>query len=586
MHVAPMYYLGLILACAERPAFGAKNTNKAEEDMNIRQKLILLLVSSVIALLAVGGFGLRGILVEQSAIEDIGGNRMPSVIALLKIQEALTNISRSTYINLGISAGMPAEKKRSEIELSTQRKKNGRQVVESSVKQYEALPSDADEQRLWGQTKKELDGWLALEDKILAAEEKAIKSMTDEAFHALSVETREIIGQRRAMTAALTGNLQKVIDFNVSAGEKSYRQANEAAASAKWAEIVVFVLAVIGIVGMGFSILLAIMRPIRIAQDTVLQIAETNDLRKRVEYSGSDEIGHMVGALNQMLEKVRASMHHIQNNMSEVKDAVSSLNNASSEVASSSAAQSSAAASMAANIEELTVSINTVSDSAGDARRLATESADISEEGGQIIQRTVDEMGTISSMVTRASEVIESLGRDAEKISAVVQVIKDVADQTNLLALNAAIEAARAGEQGRGFAVVADEVRKLAERTTQSTLDIGTMVNAIQASAGQAVSEMQVVVEQVAQGQTLANDAGSRMNNIRQSAQRVTAAIVDISSALKEQSMASHDIARHVESIAQMTDENHAAAENTAESAQRLDALSHEVAGVIGSFRV
>jgi methyl-accepting chemotaxis protein len=554
--------------------------------MNIRQKLILLLVSSVIALLVVGGVGLRGIQVEQTAIENIGANRMPSVIALLRIQEALTNISRSTYINLAISAGTPVDKKRSEIELSTQRKKTGRQALENSVKQYEALPSDSEEQKLWGDTKKELQRWLELEEKILAAEDKAIKAMSDEAFHVLATETREIIAQRRAVTGSLTGNLQKVIDFNVSEGEKSYRLADEAASSAKMAEIVIFVLAVVGIAGMGFSILKAIMRPIGIAQDTVLQIAETNDLRKRVDYVGSDEIGNMVGALNQMLEKVRASMHRIQDNMGEVKEAVSSLNNASSEVASSSAAQSSAAASMAANIEELTVSINTVSDSAGDARRLATESADISEEGGQIIQRTVDEMGTISAMVTRASEVIESLGKDAEKISAVVQVIKDVADQTNLLALNAAIEAARAGEQGRGFAVVADEVRKLAERTTQSTLDIGTMVNTIQLSAGKAVSEMQVVVEQVAQGQALANDAGSRMNNIRQSAQRVTAAIVDISSALKEQSIASHDIARHVESIAQMTDENHAAAENTAESAQRLDALSRDVAQVIASFRV
>lgn len=554
--------------------------------MNIRQKLIFLLVSSVIALLAVGGFGLRGILVEQTAIENIGANRMPSVIALLKVQEALTNISRSTYMNLAISTGTPVDKKRSEIELSTQRKKAGRQTLENSVKQYEALPSDGDEQKLWSDTKKELQRWLELEEKILAAEDKAIKAMTDEGFHALAIETREVIAQRRSVTASLNGNLQKVIDLNIAEGEKSFRSANEAATSAKWAEIIVFVLAVIGIAAMGLSILKAIMRPIGIAQDTVLQIAETNDLRKRVDYVGSDEIGRMVGALNQMLEKVRASMHSIQGSMSEVQGAVSSLSNASSEVAASSAGQSSAAASMAANIEELTVSINTVSDSAGDARRLATESADISEEGGQIIQRTVDEMGTISAMVTRASEVIESLGKDAEKISAVVQVIKDVADQTNLLALNAAIEAARAGEQGRGFAVVADEVRKLAERTTQSTLDIGTMVNTIQASAGKAVSEMQVVVEQVAQGQALANDAGSRMNNIRQSAQRVTAAIVDISSALKEQSIASHDIARHVESIAQMTDENHAAAENTAESAQRLDALSRDVAQVIASFRV
>ncbi len=554
--------------------------------MNIRNKLLLLLASSVLALLMVGGLGVRGITQEQSAIEDIGGNRMPSVIALLQIQEAFTNMSRSTYMNLALASNLPIDSKRADFEVSTSRKKAAHEEIERAVQKYEGLPSDGEEQQIWKETKLNLEKWKVLEARIGQAEEKARKAMSDEGFQALSIETRAIFLERRPANKALLEGLQKLLELNMREGDKAYATAKDAAAAAKLHSTIVFFVATLAILVLGISIMRSVMRPIEIAQNTVLEIAKTNDLRLRVDYSVGDEIGGMVGALNQMLEKVRASMHRIQNSMGEVKDAVSSLNNASSEVASSSAAQSSAAASMAANIEELTVSINTVSDSAGDARRLATESAEISEEGGQIIQRTVDEMGTISTMVTRASEVIESLGKDAEKISAVVQVIKDVADQTNLLALNAAIEAARAGEQGRGFAVVADEVRKLAERTTQSTLDIGTMVNTIQASAGKAVSEMQVVVEQVAQGQALANDAGSRMDNIRQSAQRVTAAIVDISSALKEQSIASHDIARHVESIAQMTDENHAAAENTAESAQRLDALSRDVAQVIASFRV
>ncbi|GHU48802.1 hypothetical protein AGMMS50289_25740 [Betaproteobacteria bacterium] len=178
------------------------------------------------------------------------------------------------------------------------------------------------------------------------------------------------------------------------------------------------------------------------------------------------------------------------------------------------------------------------------------------------------------------------MGAESEQISSVVQVIKEVADQTNLLALNAAIEAARAGEQGRGFAVVADEVRKLAERTAQSTGDISTMIGKIQVAAKEAVGEMERVVSQVGEGQVLAQQAHEHIQTIHGETSKVSSAITEISNALKEQSEASSDIARHVESIAQMTDENNAAAEETASGATRLNQLAGEVNGEIAQFKV
>jgi methyl-accepting chemotaxis protein len=195
-------------------------------------------------------------------------------------------------------------------------------------------------------------------------------------------------------------------------------------------------------------------------------------------------------------------------------------------------------------------------------------------------------MTTIAQSVGEASKVIEVLGENSKEISNVVQVIREVADQTNLLALNAAIEAARAGEQGRGFAVVADEVRKLAERTAQSTGDISTMIGKIQVSANEAVEQMQKVVEQVESGQQLAQEAGKRILSIRDETGKVSDAMTEISNALKEQGEASNDIAKHVESIAQITDENNAAAEETSSNAQRLDELAKNVQDTIGQFKV
>ncbi len=554
--------------------------------MSIRSKLILLLVAATIALVAVGGLGLRGMSSEQEAIAAIGGNRMPSIAALLTLKEGFTNISRSTYMILAVPPGLAADKKKAELELAMQRKKQGMEAVLSSTKVYESLPMDAEEGRLWTATKGLMEQWNALEKRISSAEARFLQHAGDEAFQELIGETREAITQRRPVNAAMLETLQKLIDLQNQESDKAYNSAIEAATFAKNAELVVFLIAVAGIIGLGLSTLVSIMRPITIAQETVRHIAASSDLTRRVDYSANDEIGAMVSALNQMLEKIQGSMRSIQGSMGEVRGAVSALSTAASEVASSSAHQSSASSAMAASIEEMTVSVNTVSDSAHVAKDLAMRSGAVSTEGGEIIEKTVAEMASIGTIVTSASQVIESLGNDSQQISAVVQVIKEVADQTNLLALNAAIEAARAGEQGRGFAVVADEVRKLAERTTQSTLDIGSMIEKIQRSATQAVAEMRQVVEQVGAGQALAADAGQRINEIRDAAQQVSAAIVEISSALQEQSAASLDIARHVEGIAQMTDENHAAADNTADSARRLDGLATEVDQVISSFRV
>ena len=306
----------------------------------------------------------------------------------------------------------------------------------------------------------------------------------------------------------------------------------------------------------------------------------------RLDSKANDEIGELSRSFDYMMGKLQLAFRTIQGQIAEVVKTVEAVAAGAEQVAQSSSSQSSSASAMAASIEEMSVSISTVSNSATEAQSMAHAAGDISGQGSQIIEQTCNEMATIAHTVSGASSVIKALGEESHQITNVVNVIKEVADQTNLLALNAAIEAARAGEQGRGFAVVADEVRKLAERTAQSTVDISSMVSKIQVSASDSVSEMEKVVRQVEAGQLLAQDAGERMKTIRAEAAKVSSAVTEISDALKEQNQASHDVARHVEKIAQMTEENNTAAEESSSNAKLLDRLAGEVSDALSHFKV
>ena len=336
--------------------------------------------------------------------------------------------------------------------------------------------------------------------------------------------------------------------------------------------------------GVMLMVIRRITRSLNELEGAMHQIQTSNDLSRRVSVTAMDEIGQIGHSFNQMIQSFQEIIQQVITNSRGVMQAAGKLSESSHRVAVSSQSQSDATAAMAAAVEEVTTSIDHVADSSQETHNIARKSGELSVQGGEVVQGAAEEMSKIADSVNQSSQFILRLGEHSNQISAIVNVIKEIADQTNLLALNAAIEAARAGEQGRGFAVVADEVRKLAERTARSTEEITAMIGSIQSGTQHAVESMQEGSARVTEGVAMATRAGESMGQIREGASQVISAVSDISSALREQSAASNQVAQNVERIARMTEENSVAANEIAGEAQQLEDLAGALENAVSRF--
>ena len=343
-------------------------------------------------------------------------------------------------------------------------------------------------------------------------------------------------------------------------------------------------LAAIGI--MGFVLGRSISKPLGAMQQAIIRTATELDFTDLVKVDSGDEIGHTLAAYNELMIKLRASFGEIQAASARMAAISAEVATTSREIAENSQAQSDASSSMASAVEELTVSISMVANQAQDASVHTQESRAKADQGAEVILSTVSGIQAISGSVREASLRIDALRNDSESIASVANIIKEIADQTNLLALNAAIEAARAGEQGRGFAVVADEVRKLAERTSQSTQEISSLLAQMQGSAKQAVDSMAGAVREVNAGVDNAKLAGESVQSIKDGSGMMVKGVNEITEAVREQSAASTAISQRIEQVAQMTERNTAAAESTAEAVQRMSEMSREIAHSLAAYKV
>lgn len=311
------------------------------------------------------------------------------------------------------------------------------------------------------------------------------------------------------------------------------------------------------------------------------------DLRATVQSAdpaSRNEVHAIARAFNDMAHSIRQLVGGVASTSGQVGVAANELQEAARLAMQGSEQAAQSASGIAASIEELSVSVTQVAENANHAARISEETKDVTANGRQVVGRAMGELERVAVDISESAGLIESLGARSKQISSVVGVIREIAEQTNLLALNAAIEAARAGEQGRGFAVVADEVRKLAERTSLSTQEISSTVNAILDETARAVGRMQSVSANMAGSVGLAREAGVALATIDERAQQTVLVVQGIADSTREQSSASQEIARLVETIVQSAEGSSSRAVRNSDRAQNLQHLSAELQAQLSRF--
>ncbi|MFA7240837.1 MAG: methyl-accepting chemotaxis protein [Sulfuricellaceae bacterium] len=329
-----------------------------------------------------------------------------------------------------------------------------------------------------------------------------------------------------------------------------------------------------------------VVRPLKVITGILNDIARgEGDFTRSLPLLTHDELRDLADSYNRFTDKMRTMITDVKSGAQELQQTADGLASISARVADNSQQQSQETYAMAAQVEIMTYTLDGLASQAEDVQRISSESNEHSIRGGEVIHAAVNEMNQIAQMVNESSLIIQNLGQKSDQISQIVNVIKEIADQTNLLALNAAIEAARAGEHGRGFAVVADEVRKLSERTSKSTQEISSMIENIQSGTRLAIQSMEGGVKRVGEGALLAQQAGEAINQIKVGVGQVVLGVNEISQSLKENALSNSENSRKVESIARISEENSNAFMETSKTIQRVDDLANNLGNLVGRFR-
>ena len=537
-------------------------------DLGFRWKITLPIAALAVLLVLMGVFGMNGIQRVAASGESLANRHLPAIGLLLNADRDLYQAFVAERSLLDSDAGDHVQA------LKASHAENLEQAYER-VQKYAAMQPGPEAMALVEQFNRGFSQWSDVSLRVIEGID-----VDPQGASALS------FGDSEARFDVMRDAIDKLGDLEGKAADAEGQAAVAEGARTTTQQSIVLGIGLLGCVLLVLGLPLVVLKPLRRLLDRVRQIADGDgDLRARLEVRSADELGQLGTAFNRFLDKLQPLIAEVGRVTAEVDVAARGMAGMAATNDQLISAEHAAVDQVSTAATEMSAAVHEVARNAQNASDAARDAESQSHKGAAVVGGTIDSIRQLAQEVESTSQTIEALADETASIGAVLEVIRGIAEQTNLLALNAAIEAARAGEQGRGFAVVADEVRALAARTQESTKDIQLRIERLQSGVTKAVQAMHAGSDKARDSVERAAGVDQVLADTTAAVQRISDMAAQIATACEEQSSVTEEIARNISDIRDLSND---AAANSAESmhaSQQLSALSQNLAALVGRFR-
>lgn len=546
--------------------------------MNLKSKIVLVMITGWVATLAAGGIGLMGMRKSDQGMEDLYKNKVKNILTLNKLMDLMQNSRIQLLLALQHNPANPDIVRLHDHQLAMHTDIASKNIEEipTVFKEYMTGTLNPEERKRAEDFNARLmpflnEGLVPVRNAVLAGNYQEATELT--------------IKKTNALFKAADGAAQAIFANEEQEAATAYNEAEKfyhtAAGMVIAALVISFLLS--GCIG------LFIIRSIASASKKLITASESlaqGVLTTRAGVKNKDELGQIAASFDTMAESLSGIVAQVAGTVADVAAASSKVHGNAEEMAEGAKTVAMQASTVATAGEEMAATSSDIARNcqmANEGARLASEQA---VQGAAIIQASVAVMGRIMEQVSATAATVDSLGQRSDQIGQIVGTIEDIADQTNLLALNAAIEAARAGEQGRGFAVVADEVRALAERTTKATKEISEMIKLIQVETKGAVTSMEEGVVEVQRGTEEAGKSGRAMETILEQISNLSLQVSQIATAAEQQTATTSEISGNILQINEISNHTAQNANQSAKQAGNLNSLAESLTSALGRLEI